>query len=50
MIPFWRVLQGVLVEVLRAAAELRQRRQLQYGHRPLQDGDRLLVDPLLFGL
>jgi hypothetical protein len=45
-----RVFQRVLVEVLGAAAELRQGGQLQDSHRPLQDGDGLLVDPLLLRL
>ena len=50
VVPFGRVLQGVLVEVLSAAAELCQGGQLEDSHRPLQDGDGLLVDPLLLGL
>ena len=35
VVPFGRVLQGVLVEVLSAAAELCQGGQLEDSHRPL---------------
>ncbi len=47
MVSFWRIFKRVLVEMLGAAAELGQGGQLQDSHRPLQDGDGVLVDPLL---
>lgn len=50
VIALGRVLQRVLVEVLTPTPELREGCQLQHRHGPLQDGDRLLVDLLLFRL
>ena len=50
MIALRRVLQRVLVEVLTPAPELREGGQLEHGHRPLQDGNGLLVDLLLLRL
>ena len=50
MVSLWCVLERVLVEVFGAAPELGQGGQLEDGHRPLEDGDRLLVDPVLLRL
>lgn len=50
MVPLLRPLQGVLGEVLRAAAELRDGRQLEHGHGLGEDAHGLLADLLLLGL
>jgi hypothetical protein len=47
MVSLGRVLEGVLVKVFSAAPELGQGGQLEHGHRPLKDGDRLLMNAIL---